>query len=88
MTPLYSANDRHNGRRLPAFRPHAICPKCLHDDVRTRHVPSSCPDPACYRRQCTAEHLERRCERCRYGWAEAIAELAPAPTTDKDSPDA
>lgn len=53
----------------------APCPKCGHDDVRMIYVQTHTSwesYPACglssnakYR-----EHIDRVCQRCRYGWAE------------------
>lgn len=59
---------------LTPFDPEAKCPKCGHDDVRVNHVGG-------YRYSCTheakprhpeTEHLDRTCQRCHFGWAEAV----------------
>lgn len=70
-----------DGLGLPAFDPDAPCPKCGHDQISTDYHgatcdrwPGTCPvhmelsRPAC----CTAEHLHRWCDRCKFRWAEAV----------------
>ncbi len=74
-------NDRRACKRntLPAYDPAARCPKCGHDSVTTNHRAAGCSDPDCW--TCDQEHLFRICQRCHYGWPEAVVtapvEVAP-----------
>jgi hypothetical protein len=66
---------------LPPFTPDATCPKCGHDVVRTiyhEHGRSGvCDSHGLSWRD--GEHLVRVCQRCHYGWAEAVLEHAVRP---------
>ena len=60
------------------FDPEAICQKCLHGEVKVDYSNGlSAWAGGCYR-TCEAsysgEHLERRCLRCGYRWAEMVAD--------------
>lgn len=60
---------------MAPFNPDATCPKCGHDKVGTLHqepLHQSC-DPSC--RDNLPERLQRRCERCRYDWNEAVIDV-------------
>jgi hypothetical protein len=80
---------------LPPFDPQGRCPKCASASVRIRHEPitdhfactvardRSMPLGGAalqgWRRRWDREHLERTCERCGYGWAEAVSAPADPP---------
>ena len=56
---------------LATFDPWAKCPKCGHDDIAANYhdrwgVPC----------RIDGEHIDRRCRRCGYGWAEAVVSNA------------
>jgi hypothetical protein len=64
---------------LPPYAPEATCPKCGHDQSTVRYSNGrSSWSGGCYGcpQEGRSEHLDRRCERCCYRWAEAV--IAPA----------
>jgi hypothetical protein len=66
--------------RLTPFNPDSTCPKCGHDTVNTQYQApyhSACDDTC---RDKKPERLERRCDRCRYWWGEAVLDPARIPT--------
>lgn len=62
---------------LQPYQPNGRCPKCGHDQVRTRYQESREWPHSWERyergREVHAEHLRRHCERCCYEWPEALA---------------
>jgi hypothetical protein len=77
---------------LPPFDELAVCAKCGSQDVNAYYHPdthsgsTTCPvymwgshlDRTC----CTAEHIDRRCRRCGFTWAEQSLPSAEAGDTD------
>lgn len=55
---------------MKSYNPDASCPKCGHDKVGTEYVPERQKRSPGDWREPYHEHQERRCERCRYAWAE------------------
>lgn len=74
-------------RRAPLspFNENARCPKCRHDVVKATYTTGgsygtlSC-SYSCSYRSSLREHLDRRCERCNYQWAEAVVDAPTDPT--------
>lgn len=80
--PDVTAAKASTASTYPQYNPDATCPKCRHDDVSTRwqDAKEPCRHPSCLTRSddCAGwpERLQRRCERCRFGWFEAVEDSA------------
>lgn len=60
---------------LPMFDPSTPCPKCGYGTVGVQYQPEAhlaCKWPC---KDQKPERLERRCERCRFSWDEAVIDV-------------
>lgn len=52
---------------LDDFKPGGICPKCGCEKMETSYCVGDCP---LFKAFFTTEHLDKKCVRCGFGWAE------------------